>query len=182
MLTLITGGIKSGKSRYALEFVSRDTNSQPKCFIATAQAFDEELKIRIARHKLERGPEWATREAPVHLAGALHEKNSSFSYFIVDCLTLWVNNLLHYQAAEGLDIESEIKQLEDALKKMETPVVIVTNEVGLGVVPDNPLSRRYLDLLGTVNQRIARLADRVVLMVSGIPMELKQGHYEKLER
>jgi adenosylcobinamide kinase / adenosylcobinamide-phosphate guanylyltransferase len=182
MLTLITGGVKSGKSRYALDLASRDATAQSKCFIATAESMDEEMRTRIDRHQMERGSDWSTREAPVHVAAALLDRNASYQYFVIDCLTLWVNNLLHYQASQTLDIEQEILQLESALKRVDVPIVIVTNEVGLGVIPENPLSRRYMDLLGSVNQRIARLADRMVLMVSGIPMELKERRYEKLER
>ena len=184
MLILITGGVKSGKSRYALEAVRQpaDSNLDPKCFIATAEAFDEDMKLRIARHQHERGPEWTTLEAPVHLGEILSQKNLSYQCIVIDCLTLWVNNLLHYQSSQGLDIESEIEKFETALKALEIPVVIVTNEVGLGVVSESPLSRRYVDLLGTLNQRIARLADRVIFMVAGTPLEIKEGRYEKLEK
>ncbi len=182
MLTLITGGIKSGKSRYALELVGPPTNSNPKCFIATAEAFDEDMKRRISRHQEDRGTEWTTLEIPVHLGEALSQKNLPYQLIVIDCLTLWVNNLLHYQASQGLDIEAEIEKFEKALKAIEIPVVVVTNEVGLGVVPEGPLSRRYVDLLGSLNQRIAGFADRVIFMVAGVPLDVKQGHYEKLEK
>lgn len=181
MLTLLTGGIRSGKSRYALELAQREAGTHPKGLIATAEALDEEMKKRIANHRLERGAEWSTSEVPLHLGAALSKK-SPYHFVVVDCLTLWVNNLLHYQTSKGLDIEAEIHQLEEALRHLEIPAAIVTNEVGLGVIPDNPLPRRYADLLGGLNQRIAHLADRVVLMVAGVPMEIKEGRYEKLER
>jgi adenosylcobinamide kinase / adenosylcobinamide-phosphate guanylyltransferase len=173
MLTLITGGIKSGKSRYALDLAAQTAGSQAKCFVATAEPIDAEIKLRIERHQMERGPEWATRETPVYLAAALQDKNSSYHFIVIDCLTLWANNLLHYQNKRGLDIENEIRQFEEALKKINVPVAVVTNEVGLGVVPENPLSRRYIDLLGSLNQRIAKISDRVVFMVSGLPMEIQ---------
>lgn len=171
MITLITGGVRSGKSRYALELAMQ--HSGPKCFMATAEAFDEEMKERIQKHQTERGPEWTTVEAPLHLAAALRQHESSYQFMVVDCLTLWINNLLHYQTSKGLDIETEIRQLEDALKDAPIPVAIVTNEVGLGIMPESPLSRRCADLLGSLNQRMARLADHVILMVAGIPMEIK---------
>ncbi len=173
MLTLITGGIKSGKSRYALEFAGGPANSNPKCFIATAEAFDEEMKRRISRHQKERGPEWTTLEVPIHLGEALCQKNLPYQLIVIDCLTLWVNNLLHYQTSQGLNIDVEIEKFEEALKVIEVPVVLVTNEIGLGVIPENPLSCRYVDLLGGLNQRMARLADRVIFMVAGMPVEIK---------
>jgi adenosylcobinamide kinase/adenosylcobinamide-phosphate guanylyltransferase len=175
MITLITGGIRSGKSRYALELASQQAG--PKCFIATAEALDEDMKLRIARHQQERGAEWTTREVPLYLNEALRQAPPS-QYLVIDCLTLWVSNLLHYQ----LDPEAETRKLEEALKAAEMPVVLVTNEVGLGIIPDNPLARRYADALGRVNQKIAKLAGRVILMVSGIPTEIKEGRYEKLAR
>lgn len=181
MLTLVTGGIRSGKSRYALELAQREATAQPKGFIATAEALDDEMNRRIANHQLERGAEWTTLEVPIHLGAALAQK-SPYRFVVVDCLTLWANNLLHYQTVKALDIETEIRQFEEALQHLQIPIAVVTNEVGLGVIPENPLSRRYVDLLGGLNQRIARLADRVIFMVSGIPTEIKEGSHAKLER
>lgn len=171
MRTLITGGVRSGKSGYALELAK--PYSGPKCFMATAETLDEEMKERVRKHQAERGAEWITVEVPLHLGEALRQKNSAVHFIVIDCLTLWVNNLLHYQTSKGLDIETEIQRFEKALQETQIPAAIVTNEVGLGIMPDNPLARRYADLLGGLNQRIARLCDQVIFMVAGIPMPIK---------
>ena len=164
-LTLVLGGARSGKSRYAESVIAE--LPPPWLYVATAEPGDAEMAARIAAHRSRRGSQWQTIEAPRDLAAAL--KSCHTMPVLVDCLTLWLSNLLLAQA----DIEAEIAQLEDALARAKAPVVLVANEVGSGIVPDHPLGRRFRDLQGVLNQRIAARADRVVLVVAGLPLAVK---------
>jgi adenosylcobinamide kinase/adenosylcobinamide-phosphate guanylyltransferase len=164
-LTLVLGGARSGKSRYAESLVAE--LPAPWIYVATAEACDAEMAERIAAHQARRGTGWQTIEAPRDLAGAL--ATSVKAPILVDCLTLWLSNLLLADA----DIDAEIGRFEDALTRAAVPVVLVVNEVGFGLVPDNALARRFRDLQGSLNQRIAAHADRVVLVVAGVPLVLK---------
>jgi adenosylcobinamide kinase/adenosylcobinamide-phosphate guanylyltransferase len=165
LLTLVLGGARSGKSRYAESLFASLPPSW--IYVATAEAGDAEMAERIAAHRARRGSAWTTVEAPRDLAGALvaHAKAS----ILVDCLTLWLSNLLLADA----DIDAEIERLEGALTNAVGSTVLVSNEVGSGIVPDNALARRFRDLQGVLNQRIAAQADRVVLMVAGLPLIVK---------
>jgi adenosylcobinamide kinase/adenosylcobinamide-phosphate guanylyltransferase len=169
-VTLIIGGARSGKSAFALS----EGNLHPgkKAFIATAQALDHEMKARIARHKEERGPEWDTFEEPVRLDEAfLISAAGGYKAIVIDCLTLWVSNLLLGEEA----VEEKFRSLETALLSCgDSSVYIVSNEVGMGIVPEYPLSRVYRDLLGNLNKLVAGIASRVVYMVAGIPVEIKK--------
>ena len=163
--TLVLGGARSGKSRYAEGLIT--TLQPPWAYVATAEAGDEEMAERIKAHRARRGAGWRTLEAPRDLAAALAAcKNMPV---LIDCLTLWLSNLMLADA----DIDAEVERLEKALAAAATPVVMVANEVGSGIVPDHPLGRRFRDLQGSLNQRIAADADRVVLMVAGLPLALK---------
>jgi adenosylcobinamide kinase/adenosylcobinamide-phosphate guanylyltransferase len=164
-LTLVLGGARSGKSRYAESLVAE--LPAPWIYVATAEACDAEMAERIAAHQARRGTGWQTIEAPRDLAGALATPVKA--PILVDCLTLWLSNLLLADA----DIDAEIGRFEDALTRAAVPVVLVVNEVGFGLVPDNALARRFRDLQGSLNQRIAAHADRVVLVVAGVPLVLK---------
>jgi adenosylcobinamide kinase / adenosylcobinamide-phosphate guanylyltransferase len=168
-ITLVIGGARSGKSRYAEGVIATLRPSwQPPCiYVATAEAGDEEMTARIATHRSRRGSDWHTVEAPRALAAALN--SCATAPVLVDCLTLWLSNLLLVDA----DVETEIAGLEKALASIAAPVVLVTNDVGSGVVPDYPLGRRFRDWQGILNQRVAALADRVVLMVAGLPLPVK---------
>lgn len=167
-LTLILGGARSGKTGLALRLAeARSAHSGfGPVLIATAEALDEEMQERIARHRAERGPHWTTVEAPLDLVGALAALPAG-QVVLVDCLTLWLSNLMH----AGRDLEAETAALGAALRGR--PVILIANEVGLGIVPDNALARRFRDEAGTLNQRVAARADRVVFMVAGLPMEAK---------
>ncbi len=165
-VVLITGGARSGKSRRA-EARVRAFPGRP-VYIATAEALDDEMAERIAQHRARRGDEWTDREVPLHLAQALVETDGGGAR-LVDCLTLWLSNLLH--AERGWP--SAIAELADTLKSQRSPVVLVTNEVGLGIVPDNALARAYRDAAGHMNQTIADIADEVEFVVAGLPMKLK---------
>ena len=168
-LTLVLGGARSGKSRYAESLIAAlpPRFQPPWAYIATAEAGDDEMAERIAGHRARRGSSWQTIEAPRDLASAL--QSCCRRPILVDCLTLWLSNLL----LAGADIDTEIARLEEALATAAAPTVLVANEVGYGVVPDHPLGRRFRDLQGLLNQRIAARADRVVLIVAGLPLAVK---------
>jgi adenosylcobinamide kinase/adenosylcobinamide-phosphate guanylyltransferase len=167
-LAFICGGAKSGKSRLAQSLA--EALPAPRLYVATGEALDEEMQARIARHQRDRGPEWQTREEPLALSRALQEADGRYGVILVDCLTIWLSNLLTRQEAE---LEGEKQRMTAVLKAMSTPVILVSNEVGGGIVPVNPLARRFRDLAGLLNQELAALADVAVLVVSGLPLYLK---------
>jgi adenosylcobinamide kinase/adenosylcobinamide-phosphate guanylyltransferase len=165
--TLVLGGQRSGKSRYAEELVL--ASGCAPVYLATATAGDGEMAERIATHRDRRGGGWRTVEVPLDLAGTLVREAHSDAVVLVDCLTLWLSNLM---AAER-NVEHETTGLVAALGQLRGSVVIVTNEVGSGVIPANAMARRYADALGTLNQQVAAAADRVILMAAGLPLVLK---------
>jgi adenosylcobinamide kinase/adenosylcobinamide-phosphate guanylyltransferase len=164
--TLVLGGARSGKSRYAEQVAM--ASPPPWTYVATAESFDDEMATRIADHKGRRSQDWQTIDAPLDLAGALAALPRSATV-LVDCLTLWLSNLM----LAGRDIDAEIARLEEAMLAHEAPLVLVSNEVGFGIVPENALARRFRDFQGLLNQRVAARADRVVLVVAGLPMIVK---------
>ena len=163
---LIAGGARSGKSRRA-ELRARSFPGQP-VYVATAEALDAEMDERIARHRARRGSDWIEREVPLDLVAALAETDGGGAR-LVDCLTLWLSNLLHAER----NWSQEVTRLADALPRQRSPVIMVTNEVGLGIVPDNALARTFRDAAGLMNQSFAGVADEVELVVAGLPMKLK---------
>lgn len=163
--TLVLGGARSGKSRYAEGLVA--ALPPPWVYVATAEALDHEMAARIRTHRARRGPSWRTIEAPRDLTAALAA--CAQAPVLIDCLTLWLSNLLLAEA----DIEADITGLEQALMAATTPLALVANEVGYGIVPNSALGRRFRDLQGLLNQRIAARADRVVLVVAGLPLAVK---------
>jgi adenosylcobinamide kinase / adenosylcobinamide-phosphate guanylyltransferase len=165
-LTLVLGGARSGKSRHAESLIT--AAAPPWIYVATAQALDAEMTERIAHHRARRGTGWQTIEAPHDLSGAIAAAPPDAA-LLVDCLTLWLTNRMLAEA----DTEAATTALEKALARRHTPTVLVSNEVGSGIVPDNALARRFADLQGRLNQRIAARADRVVLVVAGLPLTLK---------
>lgn len=166
-ITLVTGGCRSGKSRYAQQLV--ESLGSRRVMVATAEALDDEMRDRIVRHQADRGVGWRTVEAPLQLADHL---NHPGEVVLVDCLTLWVSNLLCADQTDA-EIEAAAEGLVARLQETPGPVVLVTNEVGLGIVPMNKLARRFRDQTGFLSQRIAAIADRVVLSVAGIPLVIK---------
>ncbi|WP_323006620.1 bifunctional adenosylcobinamide kinase/adenosylcobinamide-phosphate guanylyltransferase [Pseudorhodobacter sp.] len=163
---LITGGARSGKSRIA---EARCLSiGRPAIYIATAQAHDAEMRARIAEHQARRGPEWHMIAEPIELATVLHASDGKGPR-LVDCLTLWLSNLM----LAGHDWRGATSDLIAALTKQASPVVLVTNEVGMGIVPENALARAFRDAAGTINQWVAAEADEVVLAVSGLPVKVK---------
>ena len=165
-IILVTGGARSGKSTRA-EARARGFSGKP-IYIATAEALDVEMRERIASHRARRGHDWLERETPLELAAALDETDGAGAR-LVDCLTLWLSNLIYAER----DWETEGVHLVQVLGRQSSPVVLVTNEVGLGIVPDNALARRFRDAAGVLNQMIARAADEVELVVAGLPMRVK---------
>ena len=167
-LSLVLGGASSGKSRFAENLVI--SSGLQKVYVATARAFDAEMTAKIAAHKNARGPDWTTIEAPLDIAAALGGIGADQAV-LIDCATLWLTNLLLAEA----DIEAAEKALFGALKGCPAPVVLVSNEVGQGIVPENQLARRFRTLQGQFNQRAAERAQHVVAVMAGLPMVLKDA-------
>ncbi|CAN2040641.1 Bifunctional adenosylcobalamin biosynthesis protein CobP [Candidatus Magnetomoraceae bacterium gMMP-15] len=170
---LIIGGCRSGKSRFALEHVNTNY-AENKIFIATSQPFDEEMRQRIINHQKERGPEWTTVEAPYDLAEAVIEYGSKADVILADCLTLWTSNLILKNKTQN-QMADYAEKLVKALNQTACSVIMVTNEVGTGIVPENKLARAFRDAAGMINQKIAGCVDRVILMVAGISVDVKQN-------
>jgi len=163
---LVGGGARSGKSRQALELARRF--GQKRVFLATAQAFDAEMEARIARHRADRGTEFSTVEEPLEAAAAIRETDADA--MVVDCLTLWLSNVM---LTFGRDVDAEIEKLLDAARRSRAAVILVTNEVGCGIVPESTLGRDFRDHAGILNQRAAAIADEVYWMVFGCPLRVK---------
>ncbi len=169
-VVLLGGGARSGKSRFALEYAAR---FQRRAFVATAQALDAEMAERIRRHQAERGPEWTTLEEPLDIAGVIEREEHRFDVMLVDCLTLWLSNVMGEPQRDPL---RELHRLKECLTvRRETGIVLITNEVGCGIVPDSALARRYRDLAGEMNQMIAAVASEVYWIVFGVPLTVKAG-------
>jgi adenosylcobinamide kinase/adenosylcobinamide-phosphate guanylyltransferase len=172
-LVLILGGVRSGKSRYAQQLAG-DTGKRV-LFLATAKAGDDEMKCRIARHKSSRPESWRTIEEQMDIAGVLRKNAVHADAVIIDCITVWLSNLLmHNEKLSEKEMTADIDRLIDAYKQGESTYIIVSGEVGMGIVPEHPLGRIFRDYLGLANQRLAGKADRVVLMVAGIPVDVKK--------
>jgi len=165
-LTLVLGGARSGKSRYAESLIT--ALPPPWVYVATGQGGDDEMAARIAAHRARRGGGWQTIEAPHDLGGALRAAPPGMPV-LVDCLTLWLSNRM----LAGADLDQETEAVEQVLRHRAGTVVLVANEVGFGIVPDNALARRFRDRQGLLNQRLAAHADRVVLVVAGLPLIVK---------
>jgi len=195
-IIFVTGGARSGKSSLALKEASKFSGK--KLYIATAEALDEEMRERIEDHKRKRGKDWDTYEEPVRISEVIKKTGKDYRIIVIDCLTLWLSNLMH----AGLNIESEIEYLISSLVTIHSltnqpyfnnamkiipphpPLVkggrgdyqvifIVSNEVGMGIVPENEMARKFRDMAGVLNQKIAEIADEVYLVTVGIPMKIK---------
>lgn len=170
-IVFVVGGCRSGKSRHALEVAER-LGGHKNIFIATCRPQDAEMQARVAAHRRQRGADWQTVEEPLDMAGAIAENSRRADVVLIDCLTLWVSNLM-LENDEGQIIAGDLVQLIEAVEKAPCPVVMVSNEVGTGIVPENSLARRYRDLVGAVNQAVAKCATRVIWMVAGIAVTIK---------
>lgn len=175
-LQLILGGARSGKSRYALT-QGNENSFASRTFLATASPGDDEMKERIERHQSQRGPEWKTLEEPYRLASAVEKVHLAEGHLLViDCATLWISNLLCGMGGKILSPSETRKEFETLLKMLERQkgsIRVVSNEVGLGIVPDNPLARAFQDLQGEFNQSLAAIAEQVILMTAGLPRKIK---------
>ncbi|MDP3049183.1 MAG: bifunctional adenosylcobinamide kinase/adenosylcobinamide-phosphate guanylyltransferase [Thermodesulfovibrionales bacterium] len=182
LITFIIGGARSGKSSFALNLANNCTSAKEgvrggdeisptpkKAYIATAQALDDEMKERIEKHKKERPSDWITFEEPVNIAALIKDIQDKYDIILFDCLTLWLSNLM----LNNLDMEKEIDLFCCSLFTVHCSLFIVSNEVGMGIVPDNELSRRFRDLSGYLNQKVAEIADEVYLVTAGIPIKIK---------
>ncbi|MGI9401118.1 MAG: bifunctional adenosylcobinamide kinase/adenosylcobinamide-phosphate guanylyltransferase [Rhizobiaceae bacterium] len=165
--TLVLGGARSGKSRFAENLVEK--SGLKPVYIATAQAFDLEMEDRIGRHQARRGDNWETVEAPIELAGVLKTRSTGDRAILVDCLTLWLSNLMIHE----MDLETERRMFFDALDGLAGPVVMVSNEVGMSIVPENKMARQFRDHAGELNQQVASMASQVYLVTAGLPLRLK---------
>ncbi|MEZ5842447.1 MAG: bifunctional adenosylcobinamide kinase/adenosylcobinamide-phosphate guanylyltransferase [Hyphomicrobiaceae bacterium] len=165
---LVLGGSRSGKTRRALAL---GASFAVRSYVATAEALDAEMTERIALHQAQRGSDWRTIEAPLALADVLAQPagNVANTVIVVDCLTLWLSNLMHH----GREPEAETRRLVDAIRAAPASVVLVSNEVGFGIVPENALARRFRDAQGRLNQEIAAAVDAVELVAAGLPLRLK---------
>ena len=166
MISLITGGIKSGKSSYALTCCD---SYKTKVFFATAESFDKEMKEEIKKHREERDNSWITIEEPLYLPEKILEL-SDCDCILIDCITMWINNLMHY----NMDLQLHISHFISSLKKISTSfITIVTNEVGYGIIPDDEYTRKFITYLSLTNKQISEVSDDVYLMVAGIPLKIK---------
>jgi adenosylcobinamide kinase / adenosylcobinamide-phosphate guanylyltransferase len=178
---LLLGGARSGKSSYA-ESLAKNSGEKV-LFVATAEAGDEDMRLRIQKHRLSRPPEWRTLEAASDIGSRIADEIDDEKIVIIDCVTLLVSNILCRLDAQQLEnvgdadlerqVAAEIEKIQDCLRKTEASFIIVSNEVGLGLVPDNRLGRLYRDLLGRANQMLAQSSDEVFFMVAGIPLRVK---------
>ncbi len=172
-VTLITGGVRSGKSAHAIALAREYRSAAARSFfLATAEALDDEMRARIEHHRAVRPPDFQTLEEPVSLAGALETLDGRADVVVLDCLTLWVSNLLGTGAGDEA-VLTAADGLAAELRRASFASVVVSGEVGWGIVPENALGRRFRDLLGLTNQKIAKIADTVVLMVAGYPVRIK---------
>ncbi len=170
MVTFVLGGVRSGKSRWAQELAAKNDRV---AYFATAQARDAEMREKIRRHQIDRPGHWQTVEEPLELGRAIAEHGAAFDVILVDCLTVFVANLLEAAEIDSASMDRRIESFLETLRAAPASMVLVSNEVGSGVVPPYPAGRRFRDALGELNQRVAAIADNVVLLVAGLPLALK---------
>jgi adenosylcobinamide kinase/adenosylcobinamide-phosphate guanylyltransferase len=166
-IILVLGGARSGKSAFAEGLIA--ASGLKKAYVATGQVFDSEMETRVDLHKARRGSEWALVEEPLDLAGALERATASDTAVLVDCLTLWVTNLMMAKR----QVTDETRQLVETIAKLSGTIVFVSNEVGQGIVPDNAMSRAFRDHAGLLHQTVAAVADEVYFVTAGLPLKLK---------
>lgn len=167
----VTGGARSGKSSFALQLAA---SYQNKLFLATAEPFDDEMRSRIGKHQAERGAHFTTIEEPLSLALALQKLPAGTDVVLLDCLTVWAGNLMHYAEGKGEgEVDRQIELFLEALRHPPCDLILVSNEVGMGIVPENAMARRFRDLAGMINQKAASIASEAYLLCSGLPIRVK---------
>jgi len=180
-ITFVIGGCRSGKSSFALNQANM-IKGKDKYFIATSVPTDSEMDKRVEKHQLERGQDWYTIEEPLLIHERIDQYSKKAGVILVDCLTLWTSNLLFQSGDEAqfdeMNFDKAVMDLETSLGRSECPVFLVSNEVGYGIVPDNSVARKFRDLAGFVNQRMAKIADRVVMSIAGIDVQIKPKSLE----
>ncbi|MBW2004811.1 MAG: bifunctional adenosylcobinamide kinase/adenosylcobinamide-phosphate guanylyltransferase [Deltaproteobacteria bacterium] len=169
-IIFVIGGCRSGKSSFALDYANK--HFRQKVFLATSQALDDEMKERILRHREVRGPDWITIEEPIKLEDALESLKARVDVVLIDCLTLWVSNLLMDGETEE-KILSRAEAFVESMQKIPQSIIVVSNEVGAGIVPTNKMAREFRDIIGILNQKVAACSDTVVLAVAGLPHLIK---------
>jgi adenosylcobinamide kinase / adenosylcobinamide-phosphate guanylyltransferase len=168
---MVTGGARSGKSRLAERLAE---SYQPmRGYLATGQAGDAEMAERIARHRGRRGHEWHTVEEPLEVLGAVSRNDGRFTVLLLDCVTLWISNLMFHPEVGAAGVLPRVAAFADIFPSLTTPLIIVSNEVGMGIVPEHPLARSFRDLAGEANEILAARADEVYVTISGLPLKLK---------
>ncbi len=168
----VTGGARSGKSSFALQLAARYKH---KVFLATAEPFDDEMRSRIGKHQAERGEQFITVEEPLYLGRALSQLPAGTDVVLLDCLTVWAGNLMYYAEGKGEEhVEQQIELFLEVLRQPPCDLILVSNEVGMGIVPDNALARSFRDRAGIINQRVAAIASEAYLLCSGISIKLKE--------
>ena len=168
---LITGGVRSGKSRFAIQLAL--SHPKPRVFLATAEPLDQEMHERIFHHQLERKNQFLTVEEPINLSEKILQMESNPTVVLIDCLTIWLGNLFHHFDKSNSTIQNKINDFVRVVENAERSIIIVTNEVGLGVISNQALGRQFVDILGGLNQTLAQICDEVIIMSCGIPQVLK---------
>ncbi|MBD8875704.1 bifunctional adenosylcobinamide kinase/adenosylcobinamide-phosphate guanylyltransferase [Roseibium polysiphoniae] len=173
--TLVFGGARSGKSRFAEDLAVK--SGLNRLYVATSPIIDAEMHERVAQHRAQRGEHWRTLEEELDLAGVLDCEAGPETVILIDCLTLWLNNLIYRER----DVATETARLAEALRHLKGPCVLVSNEVGMGIVPDNPLARSFRDLQGRLNQDIAAVVRQVIFVAAGLPLILKPSSHADIK-
>ncbi|MFN3568125.1 MAG: bifunctional adenosylcobinamide kinase/adenosylcobinamide-phosphate guanylyltransferase [Caldimicrobium sp.] len=173
MIVFVLGGAKSGKTKWALNYAQSLKNMEKYIYLATALPIDKEMEEKILRHKEEREELWHTIEEPLNLAQRIREIKGNSFVILIDCLTLWCSNLLYYSKKVKDHLEELLKEIEHFKKNNDSHLIFVSNEVGMSLVPENPLGREFRELLGWINQEIAKRSDEVYFILAGLSLKLK---------
>ncbi|MFN3504696.1 MAG: bifunctional adenosylcobinamide kinase/adenosylcobinamide-phosphate guanylyltransferase [Caldimicrobium sp.] len=173
MVVFVLGGAKSGKTKWALNYAQSLKNIQKYYYLATALPLDEEMEEKINRHREERGALWQSIEEPLYITQRIRDIKDAFTVILIDCLTLWVSNLLYFSKNVDDFLEELLEEVENYRGSEKSYLIFVSNEIGLGLVPYNPLGREFRELLGWINQEIAKRAEEVYFILAGLPLKLK---------
>ncbi len=169
---LVLGGAKSGKSTYALKLA--ESYPPPRLFVATAQPFDDEMKEKIRLHRQQRKDRWDTVEEPLEVAAVIKKHSENYGVILLDCITLWISNLMLDEDIRFYDFQKILEELLVAIRTSNCPVIVVSNEVGMGIVPDTSVGRKFREFAGFANQELAKTMNEVVFCVAGLPLHLKK--------